>query len=123
MYTFMIFNMCSKDNGFSAHRSQLADVSMHSMDSPFIKLGLGLSFFYILLLRVTKFSTHGTAVPMAVRPYVYLSREVNTNGHIFSEVIIRKKYKSQNSGLSNIILYFLRPFLESAWNFFPSMSI
>ena len=82
----MIFNVCVKDNGFSAHRSQLADVSMHSMDSPFIKLGLGLSFSHILLLRVTKFSTH--AVPMAVRPY--LSREVNTNGHIFSEVIIRK---------------------------------
>ena len=63
--------MCVKDNGFSAHRSQLADVSMHSMDSPFIKLGLGLSFSHILLLRVTKFSTHGTAVPMAVRPYTY----------------------------------------------------
>ena len=84
----MIFNMCVKDDGFSAHRSQLADVSMHSMDSPFIKLGLGLSFSHILLLRVTKFSTHGTAVPMAVRPYI--SREVNTNGHIFSEVMIRK---------------------------------
>ena len=82
--------MCVKDNGFSAHRSQLADVSMHSMDSPFIKLGLGLSFSHILLLRVTKFSTH--AVPMAVYTAVprYLSREVNTNGHIFSEVIIRK---------------------------------
>ena len=76
----MIFNMCVKDNGFSAHRSQLADVSMHSMHSPCIKLGLGLSFSHILLhlvctttvlnlvlnLACTQLSIvdHATAVPI-----------------------------------------------------------
>ena len=96
--------MCVKDNGFSAHRSQLADVSMHSMHSPCIKLGLGLSFSHILVkfTKISKFACASRSTYSWVLQYINVIDRRNAH---YAEVLNLVWYPDR------ILLSLVRPYL------------